>query len=88
MSLYQHRDYQPTLNVQQRLDLQAERYRDLMALVLAHPEVTAVTWWGVADDHSWLNGQPGVPGDDQPLLFDRNQRPKPAYWAVLHLRPR
>lgn len=87
MSLYQHHDYQPQQPLAQRLNLQAERYRDLMALVLAHPEVTAVTWWGVADDHSWLNHQPGAPGDDQPLLFDRQQRPKPAYWAVLHLRP-
>ena len=87
MSLYQHHDYQPQQPLAQRLNLQAERYRDLMALVLAHPEVTAVTWWGVADDHSWLNHQPGTPGDDQPLLFDRQQRPKPAYWAVLHLRP-
>ncbi|KTT47310.1 hypothetical protein SB11R_20075 [Pseudomonas oryzihabitans] len=87
MSLYQHHDYRPTLTLQQRLGLQAERYRDLLAMVLTHPEVTAVTWWGVADDHSYLNNQPGVPGDDQPLLFDRQQRPKPAYWAVLHLRP-
>lgn len=87
MSLYQHHDYQPPQPLAQRLNLQAEPYRDLMALVLAHPEVTAVTWWGVADDHSWLNHQPGAPGDDQPLLFDRQQRPKPAYWAVLHLRP-
>jgi len=87
MSLYQHHDHQPQQPLAQRLNLQAERYRDLMALVLAHPEVTAVTWWGVADDHSWLNHKPGAPGDDQPLLFDRQQRPKPAYWAVLHLRP-
>lgn len=87
MSLYQHHDYQPQQPLAQRLNLQAERYRDLMALVLAHPEVTAVTWWGVADDHSWLNHQPGAPRDDQPLLFDRQQRPKPAFWAVLHQAP-
>ncbi|MDR6178534.1 endo-1,4-beta-xylanase [Pseudomonas sp. SORGH_AS 211] len=87
MSLYQHHDYQPQQPLAQRLNLQAERYRDLMALVLAHPEVTAVTWWGVADDHSWLNHEPGAPGDDQPLLFDRQQRPKPAFWAVLHQAP-
>lgn len=88
MSLYQHHDYHPALGLPQRLDLQAERYRDLMAMVLRHPEVSAVTWWGVADDHSYLNNTPGVPGDDQPLLFDRQQQPKPAYWAVLHLRTR
>lgn len=87
MSLYQHHDYHPVLGLPQRLDLQAERYRDFMAMVLRHPEVSAVTWWGVADDHSYLNNPPGVPGDDQPLLFDRHQRPKPAYWAVLHQAP-
>jgi len=59
----------------------------LMALFLAHREVSAVTWWGVADDHTSLNAGYGVPGDDAPLLFDRSQQPKPAYWAILRHWP-
>ena len=83
MSLYQHKDYRPATSVQQRLVLQGQRYGALMALFLAHRDVSAVTWWGVADDHTSLNAGADVPGDDQPLLFDRMQQPKPAYWQVL-----
>lgn len=86
LSLYQHKDYRPALSLQQRLALQGQRYGELMRLFLAHRELTAVTWWGVADDHTWLNVGNDVPGDDQPLLFDRLQRPKPAYWETLHSR--
>lgn len=88
MSLYQHKEYQPASSLQQRLALQGQRYGALMAMFLTHREVSAVTWWGVADDHTWLNTGNDVPGDDQPLLFDRLQQPKPAYWATLHSRPR
>lgn len=87
MSLYQHKDYRPATSLQQRLTFQGQRYGAVMALFLAHREVTAVTWWGVADDHTWLNVGNDVPGDDQPLLFDRSQQPKPAYWETLRGRP-
>jgi endo-1,4-beta-xylanase len=87
MSLYQHKDYRPTTSLQQRLTLQAQRYGALMALFLAHRDVTGVTWWGVADDHTWLNVGSDLPGDDQPLLFDRLQEPKPAFWEILRQRP-
>ena len=86
MSLYQHKEYHPATPVQQRLELQGQRYADLMRLFLAHRELTAVTWWGVADDHTSLNNGDDVPSDDQPLLFDRRQQPKPAYWGVLGQR--
>jgi endo-1,4-beta-xylanase len=89
MSLYQHRDYRPMSpeERQRRLALQASRYGELMTLFLAHRELTAVTWWGVADDHTALNADAGAPGDDQPLLFDRLQQPKPAYREVVQRAP-
>ncbi len=56
---------------------QAERYRQLFELFKDYSDhITNVTLWGVADDASWR-------GDDDPLLFNRDHEPKPAFWAVV-----
>lgn len=54
-----------------------QRYLDLFKIVERHKDVISrVTFWGVNDGHSWLNGWP-VPGrTNYPLLFDRNNQPK------------
>jgi len=45
--------------------------------------LTGVTFWGIADDHTWLDAFP-VPGrKDWPLLFDVDHKPKPAFWSVV-----
>jgi endo-1,4-beta-xylanase len=62
---------------------QAARYQALMTLVLAHPEVSAVTWWGVSDGHTWLNEYENWWRRDRPLLFDAQGQAKASYWAVL-----
>ncbi len=55
-----------------------QRYLDLFKIVERHKDVISrVTFWGVNDGLSWLNGWP-VPGrTNYPLLFDRNNQPKP-----------
>jgi endo-1,4-beta-xylanase len=60
------------------------RYAELFRLLLKHKEtVSRVTFWGVHDGYSWKNDWP-IPGrTNYPLLFDRNYRPKPAYYAVI-----
>ncbi len=56
---------------------QAERYREFFQLFKKYSDViTNVTLWGVADDASWR-------GDENPLLFDKNHDPKPAFWALV-----
>jgi endo-1,4-beta-xylanase len=62
----------------------AKRYADVFALFLKHKEkITRVTFWGVTDGHSWLNGFP-IPGrTNHPLLFDRQGQTKPAFDAVV-----
>ena len=43
--------------------------------------VTALVFWGFTDRHSWIPGF--TKGEyDEPLLFDRDYRPKPAYEAI------
>jgi endo-1,4-beta-xylanase len=43
------------------------------------------TFWGINDGHSWKNGWPMIGRTDCPLLFDRDNRPKPAFDAVIDL---
>ncbi|MGS2764649.1 endo-1,4-beta-xylanase [Sinomicrobium sp. M5D2P9] len=63
-----------------------ERYTRLFKLFLKHADkITRVTFWGVNDGNSWRNNWP-VPGrTDYPLLFDRNNQPKPAMDSILGL---
>ena len=62
----------------------AARYASLFQVFLAHRDVIdRVTFWGVGDGDSWLNNWP-VPGRvSYPLLFDRQDSPKPAFDAVI-----
>lgn len=45
-------------------------------------KVSAVTFWGFADDDTWLDGFP-VTRTDYPLPFDMNLQAKPAYWGIV-----
>jgi endo-1,4-beta-xylanase len=71
-------------SVQQQL---ASDYKALFQLFLKYKDnIDRVTFWGVNDGQSWLNGWP-VPGrTNYPLLFDRNYKPKPAFYAVMGLK--
>jgi endo-1,4-beta-xylanase len=63
----------------------AKRYADLFGVYLKHRgTVTRVTFWGLDDGQSWLNGWPIKGRTEHPLLFDRAGHPKPAYHAVLN----
>jgi endo-1,4-beta-xylanase len=62
---------------------QAERYRQAFELFLRHRDVIGrVTLWGTHDGESWLNNFPVRGRTEYPLLFDRQGRPKPAFYAV------
>jgi endo-1,4-beta-xylanase len=42
--------------------------------------ISSVTFWGQADDHTWLDTGSVV---DAPLLFDQSLHAKPAYWGIV-----
>ena len=68
-------------DVQQKL---ATRYGDLFAVFWKHRDVVnRVTLWGATDKTSWLNNWPVRGRISYPLLFDREGKPKPAFYAVL-----
>ena len=94
----QHRGADITLNVELQAKLNpyttglpaevqealAKRYAELFAVYLKHRDVVdRVTFWGVADGDSWLNGWPVRGRTSYPLLFDRQGKPKPAFDAVI-----
>jgi endo-1,4-beta-xylanase len=62
----------------------SEQYEKLFNLFLKYRDnISRVTFWGVHDGQSWLNGWP-IPGrTDYPLLFDRQYKPKPAFYRVI-----
>ena len=67
--------------VQQQL---THRYADLFTVLVSHrDEISRVTFWGVTDADSWLNFWPIKGRTAYPLLFNRDGRPQPAFYAVL-----
>lgn len=44
--------------------------------------ISNVTFWGIADDHTWLHNRP-VTRQDAPFAFDKNFQAKPAYWGMV-----
>jgi len=61
----------------------ADIYRQAFEMFLRHEDVIdRVTFWGTHDGGSWLNGFPIRGRTDYPLLFDRQGKPKPAFFAV------
>lgn len=67
--------------VQERL---AKRYQEIFAIYLKHRDsITRVTFWGLDDGQTWLNGFP-IPGrTNHPLLFDRQLRPKRVFHSLV-----
>jgi endo-1,4-beta-xylanase len=59
----------------------AARYAELFNVFVKHrKDIDRVTFWGVTDGDSWLNRRGRL---NYPLLFDRQGKPKPAFYAVL-----
>jgi endo-1,4-beta-xylanase len=63
---------------------QAGAYAELFRLFVKYKKnVSRITFWGVNDGQSWLNGWPIRGRTNYPLLFDRNFQPKPAFFSVI-----
>ena len=57
----------------------ADRYGEIFETIVGSGKIESVTFWGLGDAQSWLS-KPDAPA--YPLLFDREARPKEAYYAV------
>lgn len=66
------------------LEQQAQRYGELFALFREHEDkLDRITFWNLHDGVSWLNHHPVPNRSDYPLLFDKDGKPKPAFFAVV-----
>lgn len=74
-------DVPVALDLPDRFEVQAERYRRVVEVCLAVPACDMIIVWGIGDEHTWLNWF-GPFNEPDPLLFDDFLQPKPAYFAV------
>lgn len=64
----------------------AKRYAELFEVFARNQgSITRVTFWGLTDGDSWLNVIPVRGRHNYPLLFDRDYRPKRAFYEVVQV---
>lgn len=44
--------------------------------------ISNITFWGIADNHTWLHNRP-IPRQDAPFAFNNEFQAKPAYWGMV-----
>lgn len=68
-------------------EMQSKAYENLFRLFLKYKDqISRVTFWGVNDGQSWLNDWPIRGRTNYPLLFDRQFKPKPAFYKVIETK--
>ncbi|MBN1427390.1 MAG: endo-1,4-beta-xylanase [Anaerolineae bacterium] len=62
---------------------QGYRYKEIFEVLKRQADnIDSVTFWGMADDHTWLKTFP-IARTNLPLLFDEQLQAKPAYWGIV-----
>ncbi|MCU0454869.1 MAG: endo-1,4-beta-xylanase [Bacteroidales bacterium] len=69
-----------TAEVEQQLTAAYDRF--FTAFRSYSDVITSVTFWGLADDKTWLDNFPVAGRKNYPLLFDTGLRPKKAYFEI------
>ncbi|MTI59693.1 MAG: 1,4-beta-xylanase [Firmicutes bacterium] len=83
MSVYMKKSQSYNEKPEDILIKQGHRYKELFELFKKYSNViTSVTFWGMADDHTWLTTWP-VQRNNWPLLFDKGLKAKYAYWGLV-----
>lgn len=88
MSLFRFEDRRADLTEPEpgMLERQAERYEAVFRLLLEYRDViSGVTFWGAADDYTWLDDFPVRGRKNWPFLFDAAHRPKAAFDRIAAL---
>ena len=68
---------------EQMMELQEQRYDEFFKLFREYKDVISnITFWGVADDYTWLNDFPVKGRKNWPFVFDEQHQPKPSFWRI------
>ncbi|GAB6928283.1 endo-1,4-beta-xylanase [Paenibacillus sp. JCM 10914] len=66
------------------IEQQRLRYAQIFDLFRSYKDViSGVTFWGAADDYTWLDHFPGKERKTWPMLFNDAHEPKPCFWSVV-----
>lgn len=85
ISVFSHDDRRTDLTAApaQWLELQAQRYDELFSLFREYKDVIqSVTFWGAADDYTWLSDFPVRGRKNWPFVFDEQHQPKSSFWSI------
>ncbi|MGO4109260.1 endo-1,4-beta-xylanase [Paenibacillus sp. YAF4_2] len=85
ISVFDHEDKRTDLTqpTEEMLEKQAKRYEQVFQLFREYKDViTAVTFWGAADDYTWLNNFPVRGRKNWPFVFDQKHEPKASFWKI------
>ena len=83
MSIYSNDTDSYTTVPEEVLIRQGYRYKAIFEAFRRQADNLAlVTFWGLADDHTWLSTFPTT-RLNMPLLFDEDQQAKWAYWGII-----
>ncbi|KWX70853.1 1,4-beta-xylanase [Paenibacillus jilunlii] len=88
LSMFRFEDKRTDLKAptDEMLKLQEERYAEIFALLLEYRKaIDSVTFWGVADDYTWLDGFPVRGRKNWPFLFDEHRQPKASFGRLADL---
>jgi endo-1,4-beta-xylanase len=67
---------------------QVEQYKIVFDVFRKYrSKLTGITFWNVSDRRSWLDNFPVAGRKNYPLLFDRENKPKRAYFEVVKFDP-
>jgi endo-1,4-beta-xylanase len=68
----------------EREQQQREKYKMIFELFRKYKNtISSVTFWNISERYSWLDNFPVKNRKDYPLLFDKDLKPKKAYWEVV-----
>ena len=77
-------DYDKVFTVEKE-SRQIEMYKMCFRIFRKYKKVlSGITFWNISDRHSWLDNFPVRGRKDYPLLFDKNLKPKKAFWEVVN----
>lgn len=65
--------------------VQSNRYVEFFKIINKYKEyVDRVTFWGIHDGQSWRNHWPIRGRSAYPLIFDKDLKPKPAFYSIIN----
>jgi endo-1,4-beta-xylanase len=86
VSVFQHDDKRTDLTepTSEMMELQEKRYEEIFQLFREYQSnITSVTFWGAADNYTWLDNFPVRGRKNWPFVFDTQLKPKDSFWRIL-----